>query len=243
MAYGSRRPSRRMSRTKRWGSTVQSNGRQRTVGFYGRYRSTGAKRTGSSKTELKFLDKNTPDADVLTTGGVVASLINMAQGTSENERIGRQVLGVNWMISGKAIMNADSATFDAQSSTNRVRVIVFLDRQSNGAAATTTDILVTADIDSFYSMVNKDRFYVLKDKKIFLNANFLISATITGAVMKTFFLKGSLKKLPFLYSGTAGNMSNVRSNNIGVLLIAEFAETGANGVKVGFRTRFQYVDP
>ncbi len=190
-----------------------------TSGYYGRY-NTGAGGTGG---ELKFFDTTATFATVAAAGEINASLNLVPQGVTESDRIGRKMTIKRLDITGDIIMGplAGSAT----GSFDRVRVIVYLDKQANGATAAVTDILETADILSYRNLANSGRFVVLSDKI----QNMVLTAgggDVGGAdsnfpaVIKTYKM-GKSCNIPVEFSATTGAITEVRSNNIGMLAIAE----------------------
>lgn len=203
----------------------------RQVGFYNRF--NGKDGPG----ELKFFDVDLTDT-VVATGGVVTDSINkIAQGTTENTRIGRKC--TIKQISCR--FDVDIPKIDAQASAGGgeiLRVIFFLDKQCNGATAAVLDILETADVHSFRNLSNSGRFQVLHDKVYMLNyttlasdgAGVVSSAKVTR--QHTWYKKCNI---PLEFSGTAGAITEIRSNNIGVLLVAE---NGNGGFESKFRLRF-----
>lgn len=228
----SRAPSARASYSSRSrGPSViaaRNRGFQRTSGYYGRFRSSGQP-TG----ELKFADFSVNDA-AIATGGTVqfgGSLNQIVQGTGESERIGRKftVKGIHWRYQFRFAENAVGAS-------ETVRLILYLDKQCNGATATVTDILALNDYQSFNNLANKDRFRILADR-----THTLARGAGTSSAWSEVAKDGILNvkcNIPIECSGTTGAISETRSNNIGVLLLSKNGTgTGANFDSI-FRLRF-----
>ncbi len=120
--------------------------------------------------ELKFHDIDVDDA-VVASGGVIqnAGTINIIpQGVSEKQRIGRKctIKSIGWRF------ECSLAEQDAQPNpeTNDVlRVIMYQDKQCNGATAAVLDILESADYQSFNNLANSSRFRTLMDRTYDLN--------------------------------------------------------------------------
>lgn len=200
----------------------------RTAGFFGRFGSGG---------ELKFHDVDLDDGLVSTAGTVVDSIIKIAQGTTESTRIGRKctIRNIGWRFN--ILMQEDNDIADPTAA-DVIRVIMYLDKQCNGATATVTGILESADYQSFNNLGNKSRFRTLLDRTYDVNKQSLASAT-TGTVASneivisdTFFKKVNI---PIEYDSTAGAITEIRSNNIGVLLIGR---AGVAGFVSKIRIRF-----
>ena len=68
------------------------------------------------------------------------------------------------------------ASTNSSAASNLVRIIVYLDRQCNGAAAGVTDLLESASYLSFRNLANQSRFKFLYDKTIPIN---VVASTIT----------------------------------------------------------------
>ena len=125
-------------------------------------------------------------------------------------------------------------------SSDTVRMIMYLDKQANGAAAAVTDILESADWQSFNNLSNSGRFITLMDKSVILNYQNLASdgggvVSSTNTAREGAFYK--MCNIPLEFSATTGAMGEIRSNNIGVLLIS------ANGqAKFESKIRLRFSD-
>ncbi len=201
----------------------------RATGFFGRFGQGG---------ELKFHDVDKDDAVIVNGGSVTATLIIIPQGTTEIQRIGRKctIRSINWRF--QVSIPPINATGAAPSG-DTVRVILYLDKQTNGATATVLNILETADYQSFNNLGNKSRFRTLMDRTYSLN--YAAGSGSGGATDNdyaevvfddTFFKKVNI---PIEYDNTTGAIGEIRSNNIGLLLITE---NGAGGLVSKFRFRF-----
>ncbi len=201
-------------------------GRDRTGGYYGRFASGG---------ELKFHDTTLVDAVVANTGGILNSLNLIAQGVTESQRIGRKctVKSVYWhyevtMPTQDAI--AIPITGDS------VRCIMYQDKQTNGATATAALLLeATVTLQSFRNLANQSRFNILMDKVHTLNYRGMNSdgagLTSQGKVVQEFkFYKKC--NIPLEFDDTTGAITELRTNNIGILLIS------TNGI-IGFSSKIR----
>ncbi len=201
----------------------------RTSGFFGRFGQGG---------ELKFHDIDLDDAAVATGGTVTATINIIPQGTTEVQRIGRKctIRSINWRF------RVDIPQLDGTGAApigDTVRVILFLDKQANGATATVLGILETADFQSFNNLGNKSRFRTLMDRSYTLNYT---AASGSGGAADNDYAQVSIddtlfKKvnIPIEFDATTGAITEIRSNNIGVLLIAK---SGNAGFESKFRLRF-----
>ncbi len=223
---------RRTRRTKRFVQEKRrvrpgQRGFVRVGGFYGRYSNGG---------ELKFHDVDLDDA-VVANGGTITPSINLiAQGVTESTRIGRKCtlknIGWHYVYSMPEITAAGSPPpFD------NLRIILYIDKQANGATATVLNILETADFQSFNNLSNSGRFRTLMDKTFTLNYRAGAGITASSDYPSVTF-KGSFYKrcnIPLEFDNTTGAITEIRSNNIGVLLISS---ASACGFASKFRLRF-----
>ncbi len=198
-------------------------GFQRTAGYYGRF-GPGAK--GDAGPELKFHDLDI-DQDPPATAGTIAedSCVTIAQDMTESTRIGRKcvIRSINWRF--RIVKKVSTAAADTS---DVCRVILYLDKQCNGVTAAVTDILESADFQSFNNLANKSRFRTLMDREYALNScagggdgtteDYGENVTIDS------FFKNCNIPIEYDNSATTGAIATVRSNNIGVLLISQDAK-------------------
>ncbi len=203
-------------------------GRLRTGGYYGRMSCNGP--------ELKFHDLDIDDALIAAAGTIAEdSVLTIAQGDGENERDGRKMcvkkLGWRFKMTLQAI-DAGTPQF-----AETVRIILYLDTQCNGAAATAALILQTDDFQSFNNLEQGKRFRIWMDRTYDLNPH-AGGGTDTGqyGVQDTFY---KTCNLPVTYDSTAttGAIATMRDNNIGVLLLGDQGNVVAFESKM--RIRFE----
>ncbi len=187
--------------------------------------------------ELKFHDVDLDDAAVATAGTITPTINIIPQGVEEDGRVGRKctITHINWRYN-VSLLEQDAGATPRNGDT--VRVIMFLDKQANGATAAVTDILESADWQSFNNLSNSGRFRTLHDKTYDLN--YLTLASDAAGVVSSaevniedaFYKKCSI---PIEFSAATGAITEIRSNNIGVLLISR---SGAGGFVSKIRLRF-----
>ncbi len=204
-------------------------GVDRTGGFYGRY--------SGRDSELKFHDVNITDAIVAATGQITDSVNKIPQGVTESERVGRKctLKSINWHWQA-TLPEVDAVMTPAGS--DSLRLVVYLDKQCNGATAGVTDLLEAANWLQFRNLSNSGRFNFLMDKTVVLNYSGLASDG-AGVVSQGDVLRdGSFYKscnIPIEFSSTTGAIGEIRSNNIGILLISS---AGLVGFDSKMRLRF-----
>ncbi len=197
----------------------------RTGGFYGRYSNGG---------EKKFFDSVVDDA-VIATGGLIFNSVNkIAQGTTESERVGRKCTIVN--IGWKMSITLPAAT-NSSNTSDIVRLIMFIDKQANGATATVTGILESADYLAFNNLANKSRFRTLMDRTYALSAKAGGGDGTTEDYAEEEITDSFYKKcrIPIEFDATLGAITEIRSNNVGILVISKAGLAGLNSkVRVRF---------
>ncbi len=206
------RRKRKMVATRRGGK--KPRGRAQT--FRGR-------RANAKGGELKFHDLDINDASVAQNGTIAEdSVLTIAQGTTESQRIGRKVIvkAIHWRWNFLLSVASSSGNVD-----ETVRLILYLDKQTNGATAAVTDILETDDYQSFNNLANKSRFRTLMDRTYEINAQVGAGDGTTNTfgnvqVNDSVFLNTNLS-IEYDNSATTGAITTMRSNNIGVLILSK----------------------
>ncbi len=174
--------------------------------------------------ELKFHDLDINDS-AIAIGVTVAedSVVTIAQGVGESQRIGRKctVRKIGWRFTIAQNSSADQAD---PPKGDVVRILLYLDKQTNGATATSTDILESADYQSFNNLSNKSRFRTLMDRTYTIGYNLAqTDGTNTGAYPETLIEDDFFKNvnIPLEYTAGTGAITELTTNNIGVLTISK----------------------
>lgn len=174
--------------------------------------------------ELKFHDLDIDDASITINGSIIEpSCLTIPQGTTESERIGRRVTvkNIHWKYN---ITFPAIATASAPEALT-VRVIVYLDKQTNGAAATITGILETDNYQSFNNLSNTSRFRILMDRvhtiRVSGGAGDGAANDFAGLALNAEWHKSCNIPIEYDNSFTTGVITTMRSNNIGVLLLGK----------------------
>lgn len=170
------------------------------------------------------------------------SCLTIAEGNGESERVGRKVTVRNivWRYELGLNTQANSAS---PAGNEVIRVVLYLDKQTNGATATVAGVFESDDYQSFRNLANSGRFDILMDKTYSFTfgagagdgsaANDWLGKNVSGMYSKKC-------SIPIEYdnSATTGVITSMRSNNIGVLL---FSKTGTTGFFVS-KMRIRYSD-
>lgn len=203
---------------------AKNAGFSRTTGYYGRFNVPGG--------ESKFFDTVVASGATSASGAIESLSLNLIpQGTTESERLGRKCTITSMYIKGQFTL---SSTAGNDGGEDRIRVIVYKDKQANGATATVANILETADINSFRNLAESQRFDVLSDRVYDFNVSAATSAaTIQNS--KTYSFGKAKCNIPLEFNSTTGAITELRSNNIGVLSISE-----SGTANFGFTSRVRF---
>ncbi len=206
-------------------------GRDRVGGYYGRFAGANA--------ELKFHDQTIDDA-LIAAGGVLTTSINLiAQGTGESERIGRKctIRSIFW----RGVIKLPETELQGDPGEGeRFRLILYQDKQTNGAAATALGILEAVSVDDFRNLANTGRFNLLWDHRFTINRNtvshFAVNSFSASGVQRNFSFAKKCS-IPLEFDNTVGALTELRSNNLGLLVVSE----GGTGAMVS-RVRLRFSD-
>ncbi len=229
---------RRRTRRKTFGLSLRQNGFTRRTGYYGRYNTAHAANVPAfqQKVELKFSDTILSTSPISSAGDIAIQTLNaVSQGTGESDRIGRNIIIYKVMFKG-TINLPDQPIASAGS--DKVRFILYWDKQTNGTPATVAQILETTQINSFRNLANSKRFRILYDRVHTLNSSGI--STTSADVFATIEMKRHLEwyvntKIPIEFDSTTGGLSEMKSNNLGILLITNNALIALDG---RFRIRY-----
>ncbi len=184
--------------------------------------------------ENKFLDSRVNDVAFSGTwaGGEMedATLLSVSavqQGVGENQRDGRKYAINSVFIRGTLELPVQES-LGAPPADVVARVLLVLDKQTNGAQLNAEDVMLTVasahDIDSFRNLQFVERFQVLADKKVRIPLTLM--ATNEGAV--NLFAHGSVSvpfKMSFIFKtplrvtckATAAAIASIVDNSIHVI--------------------------
>ncbi len=104
-----------------------------------------------------------------------------------------------------------------------VRLIMYQDKQANGAVATALNILETDNYQSFRNLTETGRFTILMDNTVDLNPR-AGGGNGTTSDWAGFTISGSFFKkcnIPLEFSAGTGAITELRSNNVGVLILGK----------------------
>ncbi len=191
----------------------------------------------AARPELKFFD-TTKAATAAPVAGLISdgTLLNMAEGNTDQTRIGNKITLKSVMMRGAVRL---PTTAGVASTSDVVRIFLFHDKQANGAAPAVTDILTSANYRAFNNVDNSDRFLTFASFDAALDIKCGAGDGTTneyGEATLSFFMKKQLN-LPIKYKSNNGDVTDLASSNIGVLTISKDGI-----VVVDYIARVKYTD-
>jgi len=210
---------KKSAKKKKYTSNV-SDGKSRTVGNYGRYGIPYNKTmSGPEKkyVQTKYVRVQNA-AGVNCSSGGTSSLLAIAQGTAQNQRIGRQIV-VKSIHVRVLVERSGAVPFDL------LRCILYLDQQCNGVAAAITDILdpgvdgTNPDPTSYLNLSNSKRFKILRDETYANNTSSYDPVNNLHTQSHHYFDFHVTLDIPIEYSSTTGGITELKSNNVGVFIV------------------------
>ncbi len=185
--------------------------------------------------ELKFTRFTDSQINIDTAGSMQPQLFVIADGTTAEQRSGNKVTLTQVQATFEFQL---PVTTNATETADVIRIILFIDKDPDGALPAVNDLLQSAVIESYESVPNMNRFRILSDRIVTITsmAGGGTAGTNFGRAKKYFRIKRKLN-LPVLYSATSGLIATVRDNNVFILFIS------SNGLTTVFYTvRFRYLD-
>lgn len=186
--------------------------------------------------EVKSLD--TAYTTDITTSGAFVHLSAVAQGDGISNRDGNLVTPTSLQYTMH--VKTDTSNAGTTLTPRSFRFIFFQDKQQVAdTAPAITDLLVSASVNSFYSLVGRGRFKILKDFRRTINPKDSEASTVTYDESYILFqTRGYLKGLlPIRYNGSAS--TDVQKNGFYMFVISD-SDDAADVVNIN--TRLNYRD-
>ncbi len=157
------------------------------------------------------------------------------QGVTEGERVGRKAFFHSMFVKG--VLSLSTSTVVA-SAGEVVKISLVLDKQCNGAAATTLSLVDTDTLLSFNNLANAGRYKTLWSKNITLNhtaacGNGTSNDTVQLKRPFSFFVKMAL---PIEFDDVTGAITEIKSNN--VFMMTQSLVGGLATIQFHSRVRF-----
>lgn len=143
--------------------------------------------------------------------GTLVLLNGCAPGDGASSRDGRQITIQS--IQMKFRIECDATGSGANASTTG-RFLVFVDKQSNGAAPNVGDVLDTSSTgfaDALRNLNNRKRFKILMDRR------YTVSIYSPGGIVDDFYIKRNGLAETVFNAGTAGTIADITSGSVYVM--------------------------
>jgi len=178
-------------------------------------------------TQLKNFDFQPYSASsISSTGGVFSISGGLIQGVSNGQYVANEIHAKRLQIQGEIQLGTTPLN-------TMLRIIVFQDTSCNGAVPAVTDVLATANVNSFYNIVNmnpeKQRFVVHHDERYCIGTAWqqLLCVTRDMVIQP----HGEAKNDEILYQNPFnGSTAALNKNNLFILAISDQAVTASEPV-------------
>lgn len=185
----------------------------RSVGFTGRFKQP-------ARAETLFLDSDMASIDLNTTYAVPAVWINnlftIPQGNGQSERRGRQIAMTQ--------LRVNFSMYSKEAEPVMCRVLMGIDKQTNGAATTYSDVVETTSTDAFHGKLNLEnihRYEILKDKRFVLQPNGdAVGPMASAKTVRWNIHFNQPRYVRYNSSATTGALATIESGNIFLLVFA-----------------------
>lgn len=189
----------------------RNRGFVRVGGFYGRFNGPRSSRAGPA--ELKFLDTDVTlaltGALVVPTTAATGQIVNIPQGDTQSQRIGRKCTIKSVHIKGSMLKGAGAIAEDD------AHLYLVQDTQCNGAQAAINTLFVgTGPGQAMRNLENSSRFKILKHWHVELDSGAGVSAAFGQSVQQIdTFIKTNIV-MEYDSSATTGVIATQRSNTL-----------------------------
>lgn len=184
--------------------------------------------------EYKFSDQVRDQGPVLSGGSIQPQIFTIPTGDDDQSRDGKKITLSSISVRFQYSLPSSLSFNDTDES---LRVILLIDKQANGALPGVGDILELIDIQGHRNLDETIRFRTIMDRTWSINSTAgAWNGTVThfGAVRghDSFYKK---LNLTIFYSGDAGTIADIVSNNIVMLYISEQQK---GNLKANIRVRY-----
>jgi hypothetical protein len=171
---------------------------------------------------VEFKEFNTSDVDAIDDAGMVYPCTNIGQGDTNTTRDGSSLKLVGFQYSIKFTKHASATN-------SLVRIIVLIDKQTNGAIYSVDDVLLNIAALSFYNLDNERRFVILDDLKLILDVN-------KPSIVRDFSAK---LQTHLRFNNAAGAITSLTESSLSVIAISD---EDTNTPTLEILTRVMFVD-
>lgn len=169
---------------------------------------------------MKRIDSGQVSLGAPATTGTLSLINGVSSGTDETNRTGRYSQMVRYDIS--VFFEPNTASTSANGDV--IRTILLYDAQPNGAAPGVADVLQNNNYTEPYNSDNSDRFLILYDCFVNLEANAYTAGVLTNGTPKfhSVLIEDNCD-LETIYSGTGATIASIASGSLYLLFISAYA--------------------
>lgn len=209
-------------------TTTKKDGKKAYYGKYDKERRVQAAVKQCCKVDKHYVDLG-PTSYACDTTGSITLLATVPQGTTQVTRNGKKII---W----DSIQTRGSFSTGTTSTANSLAAwMLVYDRRPTGVLPAITDILVTANSNSFVNDDNANRFKILRRDMRYLNSNNAGTAFQDRAIEDFIVVN---KRAEFKSLGT-GAIADIEEGALYLVTVGNIAAgTTAPGIAATFRVRF-----
>lgn len=172
-------------------------------------------------------------------------LNGVAQGTDYTNRLGRKVMWRSLLIRMEIVAKTP-ASYNLAAG-QMLRILIVLDKQSNGSQPASSDILADGGggivTTSLTNLQNRERFVIIVDKMVRFPGQYYDGSRLTtvgGGIPPIVFKFFKKMMLPTVYNGTGATYGNITTNSLWLFMITDYATALATDLAAtgSFRMRF-----
>lgn len=184
----------------------------------------------------------------IDTTGTILLLNGTALGSDFTARIGRKIVMKSMYLRLNFFLQPSltAMTGIKYAPTQFVRVIIFVDLQTNATGPTMADLLVNpTDVTTPLNLNNRERFNILKDKMLTFDAYYYNGTGDTGFLNRTAHAIKVFKKLnqEVIYnSSSTGTIGDITTGSLHLALLGTHATANELTNCIG-TTRIRFIDP
>jgi len=179
--------------------------------------------------EWKYTDVACSGA--VNTGAALYLLNGLQPGTGASQRIGMKITMRSIEFRNETISTLATGLDQTH------RYIIFIDRQANGVAPAIGDLLTPATYLGFRNLANRKRFKIISDKHVVID-----KATGSGGHRHWHqYIKLRRGIITDYNAGVAGNIADIATNALFLIVIGSNAAGATAGSNTGF-IRTRYID-
>lgn len=200
--------------------------------FKGRFRGS-RKFYPTREVELKSIDIGGSASEIDNTG-VYILLNGLSMGSGMADRTGRIIYMKSMEIRGFWTGGASMNTYQGI-----CRMILFYDKQSNGAEPAADDVIYPAEVEGLRNLANRSRFKIIKDE------TWKVSTSGNPDAQKPFHwyvqLPGQCQKSVY-NAGDAGTVADIETGSLYLLLITDTSAGTNTEAMIDYNIRVRFYD-